>query len=97
MDVFSVIYMVVVGDTLRTAELDGIFEHEEYAWEYIENEIQSICKQLERRQDIRKNILITRYCARIEYGIGLKQVTITYKIEPRIVRDDFKYWPELDW
>jgi len=97
MDVFSVIYMVVIGDTLRNAELDGIFEHEEYAWEYVEKEIQSICKQLEHRKDINKNIIITRYYARIEYGIGPKQVTITYRIEPRIVRDDFKCWPEVDW
>ncbi len=97
MDVFSVIYMVVVGDTLRNAELDGIFEHEEYAWEYIEKEIQSICKQLENRKDIEKRILITRSYVQIEYGIGTKLVTITYKIEPRAVLNSGRCWPELDW
>ena len=97
MDVFSVIHMVVIGDTLRNAELDGIFEHEEYAWEYVENEIQSICKQLEHCKDIEKNILITRYHVQIEYGIGTIRVTITYKIEPRAVLNSGRCWPELDW
>ena len=97
MNVFSVIYMVVIGNTLRSAELDGIFEREEYAWEYIENEIQSICKQLEGRQDIEKTILITRSYVQIEYGIGTKRVSVTYKIEPRVVLNSGRCWPELDW
>ena len=97
MDVFSVIYMVVVGNTLRIAELDGIFEHEEYAWEYVEHEIQSICKQLEHRKDIEKNILITRYHVQIEYVTGTKRVSVTYKIERRAVLNSGRCWPELDW
>ena len=97
MDVFSVIYMVVIGDTLRNAELDVICEHEQYAWKYIENEIQSICKQLEHRQDIEKNILITRSYVQMKYGIGKRRVSVMYKIEPRIVRDWSRYWPEIGW